>query len=261
MSRNEQLAYWFNLHNVTMIVKIVEEYPVRRPSKLKVNGVPLDEAKILMVKNVPLSLKDIRERIVYPNWKNPNVIYGFFRGDIGSPGILDSAFTGQNLNSGLKTSATEFVNSLRGVHEISNARKVSRIYQEAAPYYFSNFEADLERHLLVYAREDVRPEIMVDKPMSIDRYDDVVADLVGGSRPSISRSTVRDLAGNPLPSYELAQLMREFEQKREVLKRRGLIQSGGTVIIEDIDTPSSQVYDPNVDPESSAVTTRPTTGL
>ncbi len=262
MSRNEQLAYWFNLHNVTMIAKIVEEYPVRRPSKLKVNGVPLDEAKILTVKNVPLSLKDIRERIVYPNWKNPNVIYGFFRGDIGSPGILDSAFTGQNLNSGLKTSATEFVNSLRGVHEISNARKVSRIYQEAAPYYFPNFEADLERHLLVYAREDVRPEIVAPKPMAIDKYDDVVADLVGGSRPSIARGTVRDADGDVIPiSYELAQLMREFEQKRTVLKRRGLIQSGGTVIIEDIDTSSSQVYDPNVDPESSAVTTRPTTGL
>lgn len=261
MSRNEQLAYWFNLHNVTMIAKIVEEYPVRRPSKIKVNGVPIDEAKILNVKGVPLSLKDIRERIVYPNWKNPNVIYGFFRGDIGSPAILDSAFTGQNLTSGLKTSATEFVNSLRGVHEISNARKVSRVYQEAAPYYFPNFEADLERHLLVYAREDVRPEIIVAKPMSIDKYDDVVADLVGGSRPSIARANVTDAEGNPLPiSYELAQLMREFEQKRTVLKRRGLIQSGGTVIIEDIDT-SSQVYDPNIDPESSVVTTRPTTGL
>jgi len=261
LSRNEQLAYWMNLHNVTMIAQIVENYPVRRPSKIKINGVAVDKAKILNVDGVSLSLEDIRERIVYPNWKNPNVIYGFFRGDIGSPAILDYAFTGENLAEGLRASGEEFVNSLRGVHEASSTRNVSRIYEEAAPFFFRNFESDLQNHLLQYAREDVKPEIVSTKPMKIDFYDDVVADLVGGSRPSIAASTVLDRNGEPITiSYELAQLMREFEEKRETLKKRGLIQRGGTVIIQDIATPSTQ-YDPNVDPASSTYAAPPTDGL
>ena len=261
LSRNEQLAYWLNLHNVTMIAQIVENYPVRRPSKIKVNGISVDKAKILKVNGVSLSLQDIRERIVYPNWKNPNVIYGFFRGDIGSPAILDYAFTGENLADGLRASGEDFVNSLRGVHEASKTRNVSRVYQEAAPFYFKNFESDLQNHLLQYAREDVKAEIVSAKPMKIDFYDDVVADLVGGSRPNIASSTIVDRAGNPITmSYELMQLMREFEVKRETLKKRGLIQRGGTVIIQDIATPSTQ-YDPNVDPASSTYSAPPTDGL
>lgn len=250
MNRNEQLAFWLNLHNTVMITQIVENYPVKRPSAIDIGGVPIDDAKLVNIKGVALSLRDIRERIVYPNWQNPNVIYGFFRGDIGSPALLSYAFTAENVGSALAASANEFVNALRGFNEGSKARKVSRVYDEAKSFYFPNFEADLERHLLSHAREEVQEEIRVNKPMEIDRYDDVVADLVGGSRPSIATAYVTDAEGNQQQiSIELANTLRELGAKRQVLKRRDLLLRG-SVIIEDIETPSNS-YDPNVDPSSS----------
>jgi len=260
MNRSEQLAFWFNLHNIVMIDQIVQNYPVKRPSSIKVNGIKLDDAKIVNIKGQALSLRDIRERIVYPNWKNPNVIYGFFRGDIGSPALQDFAFTSQNVGATLATIGNEFVNALRGFNEGSKTRNVSRVYDEAKAFYFPNFESDLEKHLLRHAREEIQAEIRVNKPMKIDRYDEIVADLVGGSRPSIATAYVTDREGNQQEiSIELANTLRELGNKRQVLKKRDLLLRG-TVIIEDVDT-STPAYDPNVDPESSTFKVPPTSGL
>lgn len=263
MSRNEQLAYWFNLHNVALITEIAENYPVRRPSNLKIDGVNLHDAKILTVKGVPLSLRDIRERIVYANWNNPDVIYGFFYGDIGSPGLEYNAFSGPNVGTMLNAQAKEFVNSLRGFNETSRAREVSRLYAEAQPYFFPNWETDLDRHLNRHANTEVKAELASGKPFKVDMYDDVIADLMGGDRPRIATGPVQDLDGNftseiALPP-EVRRLLQEFQNKREVLRRRGLLQSGGIVIIEDIDT-SGQQYDPNIDPASEAYVPRSGSG-
>jgi len=196
MNRNEQLAYWLNLHNIVMIDQIVQNYPTKRPSRIKVDGVAVDKAKLITIKGQALSLKDIRERIVYPNWKNPNVIYGFFRGDIGSPALLDYAFTAQNVGASLASAGKEFVNALRGFNEGSKTRNVSKIYDEAKGFYFPNFETDLERHLLLHARAEVQEEIRTNKPMKIDRYDDVVADSFAAL---LSLRILRPRASNLIP--------------------------------------------------------------
>ena len=250
MGRNEQLAFWMNLHNVVMIDQIVQNYPVKRPGRIKVNGVNVDDAKLINLKGTALSLRDIRERIVYPNWKNPNVIYGFFRGDIGSPALLDYAFTAQNIGEALAVSGNEFVNALRGFSEGSRTRNVSRVYAEAKRFYFQNFETDLEAHLLRHARDEVKEEIRAVKPMKIDKYDEVVADLIGGSNPRIATFTVRNSQGDTQSiSRELYNTLREINEKRKTLRSRDLLISN-SVIIEDIETPSRE-YDPNVDPASS----------
>lgn len=237
MPRDEQLAFWFNLHNVALIEQVSKQYPKKRPSKLKVDGVALDEAKILNIKNTPLSLRDIRERIVYPNWSQPEVIYGFFRGDIGSPALQNYAYTGGNVHEVLKIQADEFANALRGFNLGGKNRKVSKLYFEAQPFFFPNFETDVKAHLLKYARPEVAEDLRVERPFIQDRYDDVVADLVGGSRPRIARSTVTSGGdyNEALPD-EVVRLLRELNTKTQVLRTRKLINTGGTVTIEDIET-------------------------
>jgi hypothetical protein len=239
MSRDEQLAYWLNLHNVAMIEQVSNQYPTKYPSELEIGGVNIDDAKILNIKGVALSLRDIREGIVYPNWTNPNVIYGFFRGDIGSPGLQNYAYTGTNVNELLKIQAVEFVNSLRGFKLTSRNRNVSKLYDEAKRFYFPNWEADITSHLLKHARDDVAEDIRKNRPYKVDRYDRVVADLVGGSRPRIAGFNIDQpgtLATADLP-YEVLQLLRELDTKTRVLRRRKLIGTGrGTVTIEDIET-------------------------
>ena len=95
LSRNEQLAFWINLHNVALVERIGAAWPVRQPRKQKIDGVLIDDDKFITVEGIALSLRDIREKIVYPNWDDPRVIYGFWRGDIGGPSIQREAFTGK----------------------------------------------------------------------------------------------------------------------------------------------------------------------
>ena len=109
LDRKEQLAFWFNLHNIVVIEQIAYKYPTTYPHKIKIDGVPLDEAKIIDIRGVKMSLRDIREKIVYPNWESPLVIYGFFRGDIGSPALQNYAYTGDNVSWVLNTCPTTAV--------------------------------------------------------------------------------------------------------------------------------------------------------
>ncbi len=178
--RNEQLAYWINLHNVAVIEALAADYPMTQPSDA------FDDAKLVTVNGVALSPRDIREGIVYPNWSDPKVMYGFWRGVIGGPSIQRLAYTGGNVDALLSLSAEEFVNSLRGVERWGGALRVSPIYEEAARFYFSDSDA-LRAHLAQYARDDVRELVGETDRVAYKRLESDLADLQRGERdPSTS---------------------------------------------------------------------------
>ncbi len=240
LGRNEQLAFWFNLHNAALIEQIALNYPVRHPEKLRVGAeeLPLNEAKLLNIRGVALSLRDIREKIVFPNWSDPDVMYGFFRGNIGGPALQNYAFTGYNVNAVLDIQADEFVNSLRGVNATGRATKVSTLYEEVRPYYFTNWPSDLKTHLKKFANPEVLEIVQRDKPVEFDRYDPIVADLLGGDTPSLASLTlqVNGQTARSSISPEVARLLRELDSKTVIMRKRGMLATKGKVTIEDIET-------------------------
>ena len=228
LPRNEQLAFWLNLHNVAMIEKVAEVWPVRQPREITVDGVPLDEARFITVEGVPLSPRDIREKIVYANWKSPEVIYGFWRGEIGGPAMQRQAFEGRDLAQQLERAAREFANSRRGVEKRGDTLHVSRYYAEAAPFFFPDFEADLRTHLAKYAEGPVADMLAKTDVVnaSLSEYD--IADLSGGYRANAFFSNGRL---NPAAVRTLAERQRKLEYIERKLPRTG------TVIFSNIDLP------------------------
>jgi len=236
LSRNEQLAFWFNLHNVAVLEKISEAYPIDRSTNVKVvvdgQKVQMDDAKFLKISGQSLSLRDIRENIVFKNWSDPTVIYGFYRGNIGSPKISRSAFSGNRLDYMLEDNAAEFVNSLRGFRKGTRHRYVSRIYQELEGTLLKNFDSDLDAHLRKFAREDVIDDVNSGRPFKYDGYETMVSDLSGGRRLAASGNA---LAGAGVMPVEIQRFMGEVESKRRTLINKGLIKPKiGYVIIEDL---------------------------
>ena len=230
LPRNEQLAFWLNLHNVAMIEQIALEWPVRQPREIEVDGVSLDEAKFITVAGVAMSPRDIREKIVFANWRNPKVIYGFWRGEIGSPALEREAFTGANVSSLLDIAAEDFINSLRGTQKNGDRLDVSTLYEEVRQYYFPDFESDLRTHLANYASPEVA-EILsrtTETRASIREYD--IADLSGGSRGAIYLASAR-----PEVTPGAAQLLVQRRTKLENMRRRE--QPTGRVIFSNIDLP------------------------
>lgn len=235
-NRDEQLAFWFNLHNVILIDEIAKVYPVEKPSsqiKYGADELPLHEAKLVTIKGVHLSLRDIRENIVYKNWSNPDVIYGFTHGDIGGPAIFVNAFSADNLAYGLDHQASEYVNSLRGVQARYNDRRISRIYAEARPYFFNNWPADVETHIRKHAEDDTLEDINENRPLQFVDYDETLADLWGGKRRFIPPGPVQ-FVNDTNATLRLPPILKERTDKFRELIRKGYFDRDSEVIIEDV---------------------------
>lgn len=228
LSRDEQLAFWFNLHNAALIDKLAERYPL---TAIERRYEDIYETKFLTVAGIPLSLNDIRLRIVYQNWRDrPDVMYGFFHGVIGGPSIQPSAFNGKNISYLLGRTAVEFVNSLRGVESPSRGRlRISRIYGEARPYFFPDWPEDIVAHLRRFAQETVSPYLANPRRVEAEVYDWSIADVVNGDvgPPASPGQTIgRDgiARGNGvggLPPHGQRFVRRVQERRRAFLKNRG----------------------------------------
>ena len=235
LSRNEQLAYWINLHNVAMIEQIAQEWPVRQPREIMVDGVPLNDAKFITVEGIGMSPRDIREKIVYKNWKNPMVIYGFWRGEIGGPSIQREAYNADNVSRLLDRTARDFVNSLRGTQKLGDTLQVSTFYQEAGPYYFPNFAADLREHLARFADTETSEILAATSKTEAVVSEPDIADLAGGVR----EPTYQNVESNGVStSFRIPQsmgaLLAQREQKFQKIIREGRT---GTVTFSNITLP------------------------
>ena len=239
LPRNEQLAYWYNLHNFVVIDEIAQRYPVTQPRDLKIgpNGESFHEAKVVDLGDVGLNLREVRE-IVYAHWDDPKVMYGFYLGDIGGPSIRDQAYTGANVGTALSSQAREFVNSLRGVSRGSGNLYVSAFYDEGRPHFFPDWPADIRAHVAKYADDEVEELLAEDRPLRFASYEPDIADMAGGDVTSSLNVTAApgSAAGSPRPGVPegVARMAREFNYKLEELRRDGYLR--GRVIIIDVPT-------------------------
>lgn len=182
-SRDEQLAYWINLYNITLIEEIVKIYPEPKLKDLLVGKDAVLSKKILNVAGVPLSLDDIQFTILKQNYDNdPLVIYGLYQGIIGGPNIRKSAYTGKYVYADLIDNTMEFINSNRGTYS-KNSRtfRVSSLYERNAAF-FPDFDTDLTGHLLTYLEGDEHAELQAATKIKTDINDWTVTDLYGSSR-------------------------------------------------------------------------------
>lgn len=252
LPRNSQLAYWFNLHNMVAIATLAEEYPVQKPRELKIDGVPFHDAKLVTIRGQALSLRDIRTRIVYPYWNDPRVIYGFFHGDLAGPSMRSSTWEPATINRSLSSNTREFVNSLRGVNKSGrDTLLVSSIYEEARPFFFRSWEADLKDHLLRFADPDVVALIEERDSIKYSVYEDTIADLAGGrAYRELSPNEDNTLDGVFTQNYKdwrmlnlppaMDDMIREINRKFESVTFRDRVKSRVT-IVDGEDVPDAEV--------------------
>ena len=185
-NRNEQLAYWLNLYNLTVISQIAGIFP---ETSLKKHYPALWDEKVLNVAGVPLSLNDIHHKILIPKYRDPLIMYGLFQGVIGGPNIRDEAYTGVRVWHQLKANAREFVNSNRGAFVRERIIRTSTFY-EVNKALFPDFEADMKAHLMRYAKKPFADKLQAaSSRVGTDQRNWYVADLYGGNRSRSSASS------------------------------------------------------------------------
>lgn len=238
LSRDEQLAFWINLYNMTVYEQVALRYPITSLRRLRLGagktGSLWDE-KLLNVAGVALSLNDIQNNILIPIWNSPLVLYGLFQGSVGGPSLRMRAYKPDSVWKTLGANAREFINSIRGVHRRGSVARISRLYEWGGSA-FPDWEKDVRDHLMAYADEETAEILTMTKRIEAGYYDWYIADLYNGRLKwvSIYSNTVSDLSGSVtsmetgLPPHVAAYL----DGLR--LKNKMLGYSRGRVYIEDI---------------------------
>ena len=205
-SRDEQLAYWLNLYNVTVLNEVIAVYPKSNLKKLVQGKKSIFSKKLLTVAGVPLSLNDIQFTILKNNYDdNPLIIYGLYQGIIGGPNIRKTAYVGNDVWRALKDNATEFVNSNRGTYaKYAGEFRTSSLYERNSEY-FPDFEADLTEHLSTYLQGSMRDKLASAKKIKTNIDDWSVNDLTGnrqrvGGSFATSRAALMDSVKGTTPA-------------------------------------------------------------
>lgn len=193
--KSEQLAYWLNLYNITLLDELVKIYPVRDLEDHLEGKKSLLNKKLLKVAGVDLSLNDIHHKILMPKYDNdPLIMYGLYQGVIGGPSIRREAYKGDSVYSALKENAYEFVNSNRGTYaDKGGVFRVSSLY-ERNEKYFPNFKNDLKAHLYNYIIGDMGYYLDESKKIrtNISNWD--ITDIYGSKRKSGSSAASSEAA-------------------------------------------------------------------
>jgi hypothetical protein len=193
-SRSEQLAYWLNLYNVTLLNEIIAIYPRHDLERVLTGKNSFLSEKLITVAGVPLSLDDIQFRILKPNHNdNPLILYGLYQGIIGGPNIRRSAYTGDDVYRARKNNAIEFINSNCGISgKNQKTFRVSSLYERNRGF-FPNFNDDLSMHLLQYLEGSERIALEGTSKLKPGINDWTITDL-GETYQKIGRSLAHNNA-------------------------------------------------------------------
>ena len=244
MSKDEQLAYWLNLHNVIVIDEIARQWPLRDLNRARTadRRGPFYDTPVVTISGEALTLNQIRRDVVYANWSDPRVMYGFFDGSLGGPNITRSAFSGSTVWDQLDRNGEDFANSLRGVEQRGRTIEISSLYDEARPYFFSNWPDDVRTHLSRTASLPVVENILAqDLPIEAKIVEYDIADLMNGSRTptGAASSNIEVVTPDGRTSAALSKIgPAQAEFLNRVIQRRA---SQGRVILIDIPTDAPPV--------------------
>ena len=150
LNKQEQLSYWINFYNALTIDVVLDEYPVDSIKEIRsltsLFG-PWDR-NLAKVMGKKLSLNDIEHGILRPIWKDPRIHFSVNCASIGCPNLHAQAFTAENTEDLMESSAEEFINHPRGVTVKSDRVVLSSIFD----WYGSDF-GDNQSEIIEYLSE------------------------------------------------------------------------------------------------------------
>jgi hypothetical protein len=154
LDRREQYAFWLNLYNALVLRLVLSRYLVLSIRDIDFGFGPIGdgpfERKLVAVLGQPLSLFDIRYRVLRPIFNDPRLHYGLCDAAIGSPSLQTKAFTGERVDRMLDGAALDFVNHPRGARLEGGTLVLSKLYDWHA-LDFGGSPSGVLAHLRRYA--------------------------------------------------------------------------------------------------------------
>lgn len=157
LSRDEQMAFWYNLYNAKTIDVILENYPVSSIRKIGglISGGPWD-IKNMNVNGVgEMSLNDIEHGTLRENWDEPRIHYAVNCASFGCPNLKATPWTAETLEADMEQAAIDYINHPRGFRVENGKVTASKIFDWYKVDFGGN-KAGILEHARKYAKGDLK---------------------------------------------------------------------------------------------------------
>ena len=174
LNRNEQLAYWLNLHNAAVLEHLAANKKLQRRVKRE-RGEPTNPGKSwsvlrFTVEGKKLSLNDIEQHVLLANWQDPLVLYGLCYGVRGSSVLQGEAFSGKTVKAQLAAAAKEFINDSKKIRVKRGKVEVSTLHIWNQQALFNSDPALLIDHIKTYANDKLIAKLEGVSELGKDRF-------------------------------------------------------------------------------------------
>ncbi|MEL6506119.1 MAG: DUF547 domain-containing protein [Pseudomonadota bacterium] len=172
-SKDEQLAYWLNLHNLLVLSAITTDAPGKSLERFR--GTPANPGagwtkKRVTVAGVALSLADIEDKIILAHWPDATSLYGLYQGARGGPAYPPKSFTGTTVVTQLAEAAGTTINR-RGTLSIKkDVLSVPAYFAWYGPTVFGDDEAGYRAHILDHADEKLAARVRATTQIKVKKF-------------------------------------------------------------------------------------------
>lgn len=118
LSRMDQLAYWINLYNISVVAIVVDGYPVESIRDLSTDPIirlNIFKKDLVDTKRGKLSLNDIENEKIREGFKDPRIHFAINCAAKSCPPIRPESYEGSRLSQQLDDQARKFLNGPNGV--------------------------------------------------------------------------------------------------------------------------------------------------
>lgn len=118
LSRPEQLAYWINLYNVSVVGVVVDNYPVESIRDISTDllaRLNVFKKPYVQVRGGTISLDDVENQKIRQGFKDPRIHFAINCAAESCPPIRPEPFTGARVSQQLDDQARKFLNGPHGV--------------------------------------------------------------------------------------------------------------------------------------------------
>lgn len=134
-SRQEKLAYWFNLYNAATVHLIATNYPLNSITELH-GGKPWDQ-KIVHSGDKTYSLNEVENSIIRPTFNEPRAHVALNCAAVSCPKLMNAAFLPSRLDNQLEKQSKAWINDNTKNQLTDDKVVVSKIFE----WYGGDFES------------------------------------------------------------------------------------------------------------------------
>ncbi len=178
LPRPDQLAYWINLYNVSVVGIVVDNYPVESIRDLSTDPIVrlnVFKKPSVAVKGGKLSLNDIENDKVRAGFKDPRIHFAINCAAASCPPIRKEPYVGARIDQQLDDQTRWFLNGPKGVRLEQKGRTLVVHTTKVMDWFADDFEtwgggrvAFLKKHLAPETRR--RLEAARDVELAFDDY-------------------------------------------------------------------------------------------